>query len=261
MGIPIRIYQDNEFLIECSNIQQAAKWLKQYTGDTKYRYAHIQNGYCYKKPWIYKGVQYTFEADEIIASARRLQLGKDDNKSSPQKNITELIENSVSPVFNREEYIKYLSENLFDLLYLKNKIKDSYLRKYHLKSKSIGDDLYFLTESYFRKQGLFKGKYHMADFMTFKAENSLRTKDKTVLLVYEHMVPKNIYINRIVKEINSGNLTEDFVYNLLNKYYYVCTVTKEEDKKLSSTKMPGGWDEINPFYRYDVAGIEYIPNK
>lgn len=253
LGVPIGIFKNGEFLKECSNIQEAGRWLKEYTGDTNFRFAKIENGYCYNETWDFKGARYSFKADEGYAKARREQLDKKQKKGFYQH--TSIIR------FNREEYINHLSQNLYALLMLKKEIPDDFLRNYHLKAKSIGDDLYYLTESYFRQKGLFKGKYRMADFITPKAKEAMDARDKSVNLRYEHMVPKNLYIKEIADAALSDNLTAEFIFNLLFKYYFVCAVTEEEDNKLPSTKMVEDWDKENPFYRYEKAGIEFISNR
>lgn len=170
-------------------------------------------------------------------------------------------EETSSPSFNREEYIRHLSKNLFEVLMLKREIPDDFLRKYHLSSKGIGDDLYFLTESYFRQKGLYKGKHSMSDYITPNAKKALESGNISKNLIYEHIIPKNLYIKQISEVTLAGELTEAFIYDLLIKYYFVCTVTKEEDEKLPSIKMDDDWDGINPFYRYEKAGIKFLPNE
>ncbi|OLN23959.1 hypothetical protein BTO30_00585 [Domibacillus antri] len=176
-------------------------------------------------------------------------------------NVPVLNNGTSSSAFNREEYIRHLSKNLFEVLMLKREIPDDFLRKYHLSSKGIGDDLYFLTESYFRQKGLFKGKHSMSDYITPNAMKAIESGIVSKNLIYEHMVPKNLYIKQISEITLAGQLTEEFIYDLLIKYYFVCSVTKEEDEKLPSIKMADDWDGINPFYRYEKAGIEFLPNR
>ena len=166
-----------------------------------------------------------------------------------------------SSAFSRKEYIWHLSKNLFEVLMLKKDIPDDFLRKYHLSSKGIGDDLYFLTESYFRQKGLFRGKHSMSDYITNNAKKAIESDNVSKNLIYEHMIPKNLYIKQISEATLAGELTESFIYDLLIKYYFVCTVTKDEDNKLPSIKMDNDWDGINPFYRYEKAEIEFLPNK
>lgn len=76
MSVPIKILKNGEFLKQCSNIQDAGKFLKEYTNDTNFRFAKIENGYCYNEPWDFKGARYTFQADEKYAKVRREQLNK-----------------------------------------------------------------------------------------------------------------------------------------------------------------------------------------
>ncbi|WP_211254629.1 MULTISPECIES: hypothetical protein [Bacillales] len=164
-----------------------------------------------------------------------------------------------SSAFNREEYIRHLSKNLFEVLMLKRDISDDFLRKYHLSSKGIGDDLYFLTESYFRQKGLYKGKHSMSDYITPNAKKAIESGNISKNLIY--MIPKNLYIKQISEIILAGQLTEEFIYELLIKYYFVCTVTKEEDNNLPSIKMAKDWDGVNPFFRYEKAGIHFVSNR
>ncbi len=162
--------------------------------------------------------------------------------------------------FDREAFIKHLSENLYLTIMLKKQIADPGLKKYHLSSKGLGDDLYFLTESYFKQLNQYKGKYSMTDFITPNAKKALQEMDKSVRFVYEHMVPKNIYLNQIIEKTYLSELTEESIHILLDTYYYVCTVTKEENTLLPSTKMPINWDKTNPFARFEAAGIKFLPN-
>ncbi|MGX7107898.1 hypothetical protein [Facklamia miroungae] len=57
---------------------------------------------------------------------------------------------------------------------------------------------------------------------------------------------------------SKGELTQEFVFNQLNKYLWTATVTKDEDNLLSRTKMPNDWDNINPLSRYEAANITLI---
>jgi len=55
-------------------------------------------------------------------------------------------------------------------------------------------------------------------------------------------------------------LTNDNILKMLKKYYVICAITKEEDKKLNAaglrSKMPDGWKEDDSvFARYEEVGI------
>ncbi|MBM7648435.1 hypothetical protein JOC78_001377 [Bacillus ectoiniformans] len=143
---------------------------------------------------------------------------------------------------------------------MKNQIKDEILKAYHLSAKGIGDSLYYLTESYYRQLGTYKGNHSMTDFITSNAKECLESGQISKKLVYEHMISKNLYIKEIVQAAKKGELREERIYELLLNYYYVCTVTVEEDKILPSIKMDDNWDSKNPFYRYEKIGITFMRN-
>lgn len=150
---------------------------------------------------------------------------------------------------------------MYRVLLLKKEIPDSRLRKYHLSSKGIGEDLYYLTESYFRNLDSYKGKHSMSDFISLQAIKAVEEGNITGNLKYEHMIPKNIYIKAFPERTLNGKITEEFIHDILDKYYYVCTVTKEEDSLLHASKMDEDWDKVNPFLRYERAGIVYRSNR
>jgi hypothetical protein len=76
-------------------------------------------------------------------------------------------------------------------------------------------------------------------------------------LTYEHMVPLSVLGNLLVGAQNHPRE----VKRILEGYYQVCWLTKEEDRKLNSlglkSKMPDGWKDGDPLdARYRHAGIE-----
>ena len=168
-------------------------------------------------------------------------------------------DNLNEKIFLRTEFINFLSQHLEQIINLKLQITDQRLRQYQMSPKALGDDLYFLTESFHRKNNLYNGKYSMTDFITPKALHILQEREKEKL-IFEHMVPKNIYLKPLVKKAIQGTLSYTEIYNVLMKYYYTCTVTEDEDNLLPSTKMQDGWDKQNPFFRYQLAGIHFIEN-
>lgn len=76
MAVLIQIFKNGKFLKGCASIQEAGAWLKEYTEDTNFRFAQIENGYCYNEAWDFKGARYTFKAHEKYAMARREILDK-----------------------------------------------------------------------------------------------------------------------------------------------------------------------------------------
>lgn len=55
-----------------------------------------------------------------------------------------------------------------------------------------------------------------------------------------------------------GNLEIDFIREILEKYWKIAIITKDEDKLLTGRSMPKDWDGNNIFARYDIAGIQLI---
>ncbi|WP_298648223.1 hypothetical protein [uncultured Granulicatella sp.] len=85
---------------------------------------------------------------------------------------------------------------------------------------------------------------------------------------FEHMVPKGKYIFNRIKEEAKKNISDDelqkLIYKLIDKYYYVALITREENKKLSNKgykqKMPEDWDWESIKARYQKAGITICRN-
>lgn len=98
-------------------------------------------------------------------------------------------------------------------------------------------------------------KYHQADYYSREAIQKILEGDYTEL-VYEHMIPKTRYIQKPCEnKARSGDLTIEFVVNLLERYWKIAVITKKQDNLLSRSKMPPCWDGTNIRARYDKAGI------
>ncbi|MGN5650935.1 hypothetical protein [Bacillus sp. Brlt_9] len=103
-----------------------------------------------------------------------------------------------------------------------------------------------------------KEKRYATDYVTPAALDILK-RGSTKGLVYEHLVPKSKYIQDVCEEkAKRGELTVDFVYEVLNLYLWTATVTEDEDSKLSTRTMPDDWDETNIKFRYDKSDLELI---
>ena len=80
-------------------------------------------------------------------------------------------------------------------------------------------------------------------------------------VIHEHVVPHSIVMNKL---LSLEPLTHKNIMALIEKYYVICAITKEEDKKLSAaglrSRMPKGWDENKDsiFARYEAVGISVI---
>ena len=117
----------------------------------------------------------------------------------------------------------------------------------------------FLSNAYL---SLYKGnkKYFTSHYFSENAIKKVENNDFSEL-VFEHVVPKDKFIQKICKEkAENGILTIDFIENLLEKYWIIATITKEEDKTLISRNMPKDWDGIDLFSRYNLAKVNLIKN-
>ena len=108
-------------------------------------------------------------------------------------------------------------------------------------------------------------QYLVVDYFSEKALELIgsETKFNTSNFSFEHMVPKAKYILDKIKEEAKKNNSDDelqkLIYELVDKYYYVALITRDENKKLSNKgyikKMPEDWDWKSIEARYQKAGI------
>ena len=113
-------------------------------------------------------------------------------------------------------------------------------------------------------------QYLVVDYFSEKALSLIdsETKFNTSNFSFEHMVPKGKYIfNRIKEEAKNNNSDDELqklIYKLIDKYYYVALITRDENKKLSNKgykqKMPEAWDWESIEARYEKAGINIKRN-
>ncbi|WP_349729910.1 hypothetical protein [Peribacillus frigoritolerans] len=249
--VKVIIYKDNELLAEFPTIQKAAHFMKAELGRERIPWTIINKG-------IHENISYT-HINSAVYSFNQLSEQANDRRPRRKQPQVDVYSPSKKSEFSRLELIEFISRHLDEIIHLKLQISDQRLKQYHISPKGLGDDLYFLTESYHRQNGLYNGKYSMTDFITPQALLILQQKEKAKL-IFEHIIPKNLYLNMLVTKAQQGILTYDEIYNVLLKYYYTCTVTREEDYSLPSTKMQDGWDGQNAFYRYQLAGIDFIDN-
>lgn len=92
------------------------------------------------------------------------------------------------------------------------------------------------------------------NFCTSKEAKGLKRKE----VIHEHVVPHSIVMNKL---LSLDPLTNENIMSIIQKYYVICAITKEEDKRLNTaglkSKMPEGWDvgNDNIFARYKSVGI------
>jgi len=103
-------------------------------------------------------------------------------------------------------------------------------------------------------------KYHKAEFITKSALAKIENGDYKNL-VFEHMIPKQKFIQKPCEELaKKGELTLEFVEDILTRYWHLATITKEEDSMLDRLSIPSDWDKKDIFIRYKIAQIDLIEN-
>lgn len=122
-----------------------------------------------------------------------------------------------------------------------------------------------LCKLYGDKKGIGK-KYKQVDYVSEAALewiNNRKPGEKNQL-IYEHLVPKKNHLFKDLQELveKMPNNLEDEIFNLLDKYYFVAAITKEEnDTKLAGhlrDNMPKNWNKKDAKARYKDAGIKII---
>jgi len=91
------------------------------------------------------------------------------------------------------------------------------------------------------------------NFYTSIEAKGLKRKE----VIHEHVVPHGLLLEKL---LSLNSLTNENIMAVLQKYYVICKITKEEDKRLNSagfrSKMPEGWaDNDSVFARYEKVGI------
>jgi hypothetical protein len=114
----------------------------------------------------------------------------------------------------------------------------------------------FLSNAFLSTKGV--SKYKTADFYSELALDRINLGN-TSELIYEHMVPKQKYIQSIcVEKARKKQLKQEFVVDLLERYWKIAVITKAEDVRLNMRAMPEFWDGSNIFSRYQEAGIRLM---
>lgn len=164
----------------------------------------------------------------------------------------------------REDFYRVRAKEIADFLKATNSIKENpyverILKDPHQIVDVILSKLQVGTE-YQQIKGIQK-KYLKADFISNAAVAAIKRRKPKIPLVYEHLVPKKSEIFEKLKELATTMPSdlEDKIFQLLMDYYFVATITKEEDKnrlaKNLKKAMPENWDKKDPFARYKAAGL------
>lgn len=114
----------------------------------------------------------------------------------------------------------------------------------------------FLSNAFLSTKG--GAKYKTADFYSELALDRINLGN-TSELIYEHMIPKQKYIQSLcIEKAEKKQLKLEFVVDLLERFWKIAVVTKAEDMRLNMRAMPELWDGSNIFARYQEAGIKLI---
>jgi hypothetical protein len=118
----------------------------------------------------------------------------------------------------------------------------------------------FLSNVYLKAVLRGTKKHHCTHMISLDAL-ALVKAGKGENLVFEHVVPKDAYIQKPCEaRAVEGVLTVEFIEDLLKSYWRIASVTSEEAGRLHARRMPEGWDGIEVLARYHAAGIDLVPN-
>tara|TARA_B110000285_G_C14701444_1_gene413622 strand:+ start:130 stop:594 length:465 start_codon:yes stop_codon:yes gene_type:complete len=134
-------------------------------------------------------------------------------------------------------------------------------RSQHLRH--FVDQYFCYKNGYVNKNG--KPKWDLIFWKEWVSEEAEKVSHKD-LVVKEHIVPLKVITDKL-KELDS-NCTIEQIKSIIDEFLHFATITKEEDKRLSSLgfkqKMPNEFYEENHnmfgdiFARYKVAEIKCI---
>jgi len=101
------------------------------------------------------------------------------------------------------------------------------------------------------------------DYLNFCA--SSEASDLKQDCIHEHVVPHAIVMAKLLA---LDSLTDENIMSILNKFYFICKITKGEDKRLNvaglKSAMPPEWnsenDSIFARYEHDNVGIFILNN-
>ncbi len=115
----------------------------------------------------------------------------------------------------------------------------------------------FLTSVYLKY--CFKGTklHYTTHYASERASAKMQQNDYTGL-AFDHMVPKDHYQKKCEKRAAAGNLTVEYIEDLLTRYWFLATITSEEHSRLSRTNPPD-WDGEDILARYNEARIDLLP--
>ncbi|MEH6945318.1 hypothetical protein [Bacillus sp. JJ722] len=166
---------------------------------------------------------------------------------------------------NRTEILSRASKYIMeDMLYL-SKMREGKRKRNFFSPTFLEGLVYDAIDDVLREEGKKFSKINRAAYVTQDTLKQLENKNHREL-VLEHIVCKNIYYSQLKDLLFTGKLTDNIIFEILDKYYITALVTKREDQVLDAaglrTKMvaDGEWDGRNVFARYTATNIKLIRN-
>lgn len=105
-----------------------------------------------------------------------------------------------------------------------------------------------------------QNKYHKTHLVSLAALDQM---ERGVYrgLVFEHLVPKRKYIQAPCEDhARAGELTVDFIVERLQSFWFLATITADEDRLLARVDMPDDWDGVDVRARYEEVGVTLVAN-
>lgn len=155
-------------------------------------------------------------------------------------------------MYNRDVILRNLSAKYYKFLSTIDWDDEEYV---DTLKECRGTYLTFAFLTLLNSRGGYKKYRNTSNYISENAYEMLKDK-KTKGLRFEHMIPKQKYIQDELESLaKSKQLGEEKVYSLLNKYWYIATITVEEDRALNKASMPDEWDGLDHMSRYTQAGL------
>jgi len=109
-------------------------------------------------------------------------------------------------------------------------------------------------------------RYALDEVLDLNFYTSIEAKGlKRKEVVHEHVFPHSILLKKL---LSLNPLTNENIMSVLQKYYVICAITKDEDKRLNAaglrSKMPDGWndnDSVFARYEHEEVGISIFSGK
>lgn len=107
-------------------------------------------------------------------------------------------------------------------------------------------------------------EFAVLNIFTSVEANGLKRKD----VIREHVIPHAIVMKKLF-DLDLDLLTDNNIMSILTKYYFICKITKEEDKRLNAAgfnrNMPADWNEetgsVFARYEHEKVSISILKNK